>query len=120
MLAGHDTSSTTLTSVLANLQARQRARARARARARTRALRDRRAAGALQRVACIAAGALHSFLLTLTSVPPLPLAPPHLPQDNLETIPKLRAEQAAVIAAHGDGITGAALKDCAYADAVIR
>lgn len=41
-------------------------------------------------------------------------------QDCPEVLSKLRAEQAAVVAKHGEQITAAALKDMHYAEAVIR
>jgi cytochrome P450 len=41
-------------------------------------------------------------------------------QDHPAVMDKLRAEQQALIAKHGDAITPAMLKDMTYADAVIR
>ena len=41
-------------------------------------------------------------------------------KDYPGVVQKLRDEQAAVVAKHGDVITAAAMKDMPYADAVIR
>lgn len=41
-------------------------------------------------------------------------------QDHPEVVEKLRVEQATIVAKHGEPITAAALRDMAYADAVLR
>ncbi|PNH12011.1 Cytochrome P450 26B1 [Tetrabaena socialis] len=53
---------------------------------------------------------------TATSIVRLLLRLRHLP----DVLARLRAEQLAVVAAHGDAITGAAMRDMPYLDAVVK
>lgn len=66
---------------------------------------------------------LAAMKLGLTSITQPPTQPPSTCstlQDCPHVMDKLRAEQQALVAKHGERITPAALKDMTYADAVIK